>query len=92
MNYLITYDISDTKKRNKIVKVLESWGYRVNYSVFELDLKPYELDKIVEELKLYFDKSDSIRVYSFSADTVAKSYELNSKLPAPFSKETLYVN
>ena len=34
MQYLISYDISDTKIRNKVVKYLESFCYRVQYSVF----------------------------------------------------------
>ena len=34
MRYLISYDISDTKTRNKVVKYLESFCYRVQYSVF----------------------------------------------------------
>lgn len=34
MRYLISYDISDTKIRNKVVKYLESFCYRVQYSVF----------------------------------------------------------
>ena len=34
MQYLISYDISDTKIRNKVVKYLESFCYRIQYSVF----------------------------------------------------------
>lgn len=91
MKIVITYDISDTKKRNKIANLLESYGYRVNYSVFELNLKPYKLNELVEELKEFIDSSDSIRVYAFSADTVAKSFELNSKLSNPFEVASSYV-
>jgi len=92
MFYLIAYDISDTKKRNKVVKVLESYGYRVNYSVFELNLKAKELESITNTLKEYIDTNDSIRVYSFSADTIAKSYELNPKRSHPFELGANYVS
>jgi len=90
-NYLICYDISNTKKRNKIANLLESYGYRVNYSVFELDIKTHKLNTLLEELKKFMNGSDSIRVYSFSADTIAKSFELNSKLSNPFEKVNSYV-
>ena len=33
MNYLITYDIEDDKRRKKISDLLEGYGVRVNYSV-----------------------------------------------------------
>ena len=38
MNYLITYDIEDDKRRKKISDLLEGYGVRVNYSVFEFYL------------------------------------------------------
>lgn len=33
--YIISYDIAEDKRRNKIAKVLEGYGKRVQYSVFE---------------------------------------------------------
>lgn len=33
--YVISYDISEDKRRNKIAKLLEGYGRRVQYSVFE---------------------------------------------------------
>ena len=91
MKIVITYDISNTKKRNKVATLLEGYGFRVNYSVFELDIKPYKLNELLEELKEFMDSSDSIRVYTFSADTVAKSFELNSRFSNPFEVVSSYV-
>ena len=91
MKVVITYDISDTKKRNKVATILESFGYRVNYSVFELDIKLHKLNKLVQKLKNYMDSRDSVRVYFFSADTIAKSFELNDKLGNPFEMVNSYV-
>ena len=91
MKTLITYDISNTKKRNKVATLLEGYGLRVNYSVFELDIKPHKLNELLEELKGFMDSSDSIRVYAFSVDTIAKSFELNSKFGNPFERVSSYV-
>ena len=91
MQTLITYDISNTKKRNKVATLLEGYGFRVNYSVFELDIKTHKLNELLEELKEFMDSSDSIRVYAFSADTVAKSFELNSRFSNPFEVVSSYV-
>ena len=91
MKVVITYDIADTKNRNKIATLLESYGYRVNYSVFELDIKPINLNKLIDNLKKYMKDRDSIRVYAFNADTIAKSFELNDKFSNPFERLSGYV-
>jgi len=92
MYLLIAYDIKSNKKRNKVATLLESYGYRVNYSVFELNITKQQLKKITTEIEKIIDKQDSVRVYSFNADTVAKSYDLNPKRPNPFDAGANYVN
>lgn len=41
--YLIAYDISDPKRLRKVIKVMESYGQRLQYSVFLCDLSGVEL-------------------------------------------------
>ena len=53
MNYLIVYDIEDDKRRKKISDLLEGYGVRVNYSVFEFYLSQKELNEIVSEAKKF---------------------------------------
>ena len=38
MIYIIAYDIADNKRRLRVAKTLESWGYRIQESVFQLRL------------------------------------------------------
>jgi CRISPR-associated protein Cas2 len=92
MKILLTYDITNTKKRIKLSTLLEGYGYRVNFSVFELDLKKHELRELLKVIVPFYEKEDSVRLYAFSADTVAKSYDLNKKRPKPFEKRSGYVN
>jgi len=92
MKILLTYDISNTKSRTKVATLLESYGYRVNFSVFELDIKKYKLDELLKTIDEFCDKEDSVRIYTFSVDTIAKSYDLNPKRPKPFEKKSSYVN
>ena len=91
MHILITYDIVTDKRRKKIDKLLSEYGIRVNYSVFELrvDKKSYAL--LMEKLPTLMQERDSVRIYRFSRDTIAKSKELNPKLSHPFSMEESYV-
>jgi CRISPR-associated protein Cas2 len=91
MKTLLTYDISNTKYRTKVATLLESYGYRVNFSVFELDITKPKLNILLKKLQPFIAKEDSLRVYYFSKDTIAKSYELNQNRLQPFQKRDNYV-
>lgn len=41
-NYLVTYDVSDDKRRNALFKLLEGNGDHTQYSVFLCELSPVE--------------------------------------------------
>ncbi len=38
--FILTFDISDDRLRSKLVKILEEFGVRLQYSVFEFLLTP----------------------------------------------------
>ena len=50
MNFLITYDISNDKRRTKLSTHLDKYGTRVNYSVYECELNQTKLDKLLYEI------------------------------------------
>ena len=50
MQYLISYDLSNTKIRNKVVKYLESFCYRVQYSVFTCRATAVQMEAMRAEL------------------------------------------
>ncbi|MBN2093470.1 CRISPR-associated endonuclease Cas2 [candidate division KSB1 bacterium] len=61
---IISYDITDDKIRTKLAHRLKDFGKRVQFSVFEADLKPKELTKLTGVLdKVKLEGEDSIRVY-----------------------------
>ncbi len=91
MYILITYDIAKTKNRTKLATLLEGYGERVNFSVFELDIGKKKLSYLLKEVKTFCEKRDSVRVYRFSQETIAHSFELNDGMK-PFEKESAYVD
>ena len=62
---LVIYDISDNKKRTKLSKYLQGYGFRIQKSAFEAMIKPSLYKKLKKELEYYIDKDkeDSIRIY-----------------------------
>ena len=74
----VSYDITRTKARNKIVKLLESYGFRVQKSVFEIELNEsqfeklkFQLWKILDVAQIYYkevklENNDSVKFYILS--------------------------
>lgn len=65
MFYLVAYDISDDQRRTKAAKILEDFGDRVQYSVFEMKLGRLEqLSEMQRRLENVIDpETDSVRIY-----------------------------
>jgi CRISPR-associated protein Cas2 len=64
MHIVITYDISNDKRRTKIHKILSSYGQWMQFSVFECNLTPTEYRRLRNRLnKLIQAEEDSIRFY-----------------------------
>lgn len=61
---LIIYDITTTKRRNQVIKVLNSYGIRVQKSAFEIYIDKKKIKNVIEELRATINKNeDSIRIY-----------------------------
>lgn len=71
---LIIYDISDNKRRNNMVKILSSYGFRVQKSAFEAMLKDNKYKKLLGEIEKIPDKSDSVRVYKIQCQGSVKVF------------------
>ena len=67
---LITYDISDDKLRTKFAKYLSKFGFRLQYSVFEIRNSETVLRNIETEIQntymKRFTEEDSIIIISLS--------------------------
>ena len=66
MRYVISYDIESDRTRRKLAKLLEGYGVRIQYSVFECNLTDTRFQKLYKEIfQLTSGKSDgSVRFYS----------------------------
>lgn len=61
---LMIYDIVDNKRRNKMVKCLETYGVRVQKSAFEALLTRKQYEKMLDTSNKLIDQEvDSLRVY-----------------------------
>jgi CRISPR-associated protein Cas2 len=71
--YIITYDIPCDRRRKKVSDILEGYGKRVQYSVFECLLPAGKYLELQQRLKYKINLSeDSIRFYPISGHTSEK--------------------
>ncbi len=72
---LVAYDISNDKRRLKIMKALEDYGRRVQYSVFECHLGVKEIERLKKRLLPLVNPKDwdSIRFYYLCVDDVLRT-------------------
>jgi len=75
---VVSYDIPNDRCRVKVMKTLEGFGTRVQYSVFECRLKAAEIAEMRKKLKKLVGRQDSVRIYFISADDVSRIEVLGS--------------
>lgn len=75
---IVTYDISNDKVRAKFSKFLSKFGYRLQYSVFEIKNSKRILNVIEAEIQSGFEKrfsqSDSVIIFNLSKQCKVTKY------------------
>ncbi|MDF5713699.1 MAG: CRISPR-associated endonuclease Cas2 [Rhizonema sp. NSF051] len=71
--YVVAYDIPCDKRRKKVSDLLEGYGKRVQYSVFECLLEQGKYKELCQRLKKRVKLGeDSIRFYPLSRHTLGQ--------------------
>lgn len=70
MRVVVSYDISDDRRRRKVARIMEGHGYRVQFSVFECDLDAAQIRALQQRLRPYVSRQagESVRFYPLCAD------------------------
>jgi len=67
---IVSYDIADDKLRGRFAKYLKKFGYRLQYSVFQVKNSKRILDNITTEINTSFGKqfeqTDSVIIFHLS--------------------------
>lgn len=79
MFVVVTYDISDDKRRLRVSDELENFGARVNFSVFECHLEPENLSDLKQRLVEQIDPAEDNVRYYILCDGCVKKVEVQGK-------------
>ena len=64
MFVVVSYDIKDNNRRDKVCNELKNYGEHVQYSVFECDLDRAQIKELQMKLgRLIHRRQDSVRYY-----------------------------
>ena len=74
---IIAYDITSDKRRNKIAKLLKSYGERRQYSLFEARLNREQLSQLKVKLNQLIDETeDTLAMYYLSPENLKKTWRI----------------
>ena len=60
MIYIGAYDISSNRRRTRVAKALQSWGYRIQESVFQLRLDAAGLNAMRARLAALINEAEDV--------------------------------
>lgn len=87
MFVVIAYDIVSDRRRNKLVKVLKDYGHRMNYSVFECEIKKESLAKLKDKISgIINTKKDSVLYYELCLGCLGKKDSIGVKRSKEFER------
>lgn len=76
---MICYDIADNRRRNKVARLLEGWGVRVQESVFECHITAAQQRQIMCDIALLIDaEEDKVRYYALCGKDRGKLHVLGA--------------
>lgn len=90
MFYVISYDITNDKRRRLVSNYLEAYGIRVQYSVFESEINKTQVEILKKGLKKIINKNeDTIRIYNICGECRKKIETLGLNKGEFYDKEYL---
>jgi CRISPR-associated protein Cas2 len=80
MFWVVCYDIIDDKRRREVVKVMESYGHRAQYSVFECDMTDRQQMTLQGKLSEVIDENeDDVRFYPLNEGDIKRVRTMGKK-------------
>lgn len=90
--YIVCYDISDDKRRDKIATLLLDYGVRVQFSIFEVVAGKTLFDSLIRKINAAIDpEKDKILAYALCAACDRKTLRMGAQTKEAHGNELLFV-
>lgn len=77
MTLVIAYDIENNRTRDKISRFLGKQGFRIQKSVFVMDMEKNDINKFLAKLKALAGDHDRVAVFRLCAACARNALALN---------------
>ena len=84
--YLVCYDITDDKRRDRVLKACKNHGEHLQFSVFECDLNAMELTGLQRELLDVISQSDDQVLFVSLGPAEGRGDRVIAALGKPYTK------
>lgn len=92
LNWVVAYDIPDSGRRLKLAKILEDFGDRIQYSLFEIKLHEDEIETLRKRVRWTIDShEDKVRVYTICRGCISKIEDLGFVEVRPFDEPDVII-
>ncbi len=90
--WLVAYDTPDDRRRYRLARILEDYGDRVQYSVFEVSVDAQHREWLLARLRAVVDpQEDSLRLYPVCEACARKVLRLAAPGPEPWWEPDVYI-
>lgn len=90
MFIVVAYDITDDKRRVKVIKAIEKYGTRINKSVYECMVTKSQYERLLESLEdIVKSGEDQIAIYPLCLDCYARTKYIPKIVQKDVSSETI---
>lgn len=83
MFVVVSYDISNTRRRNRLHRALKNFGTRVQYSVFECVLESRDMRRLHAAVQREIKDDDHVRYYRLCEHCVRQAEALGGVVSRP---------
>ena len=82
MVYVVSYDIASDRTRRKLAKLLEGYGVRIQYSVFECRLTEKRFQKMYQDVFEITEnvQDGSVRIYMLCKNCESKTVTIGETM------------
>ena len=89
MFWVICYDITNNRRRRQVVKIMESYGVRAQFSVFECDITDRQQMTLEGKLSKVIDlDEDDVRFYPLNPADIKRVRTLGKKARLHFPNDS----
>ena len=85
MFIVVSYDISNTRRRNRLHRALKNFGTRVQYSVFECVLAAKDVKRLEAAVRREIKDDDRVRYYHLCESCARQVVALGGVVSQPAS-------